>query len=159
MYFSLHRLDSKTIFGSCWVWISCLCLIVWFANIDEPENANYNISQHIENIITIDKGAPRDYGIISGMRDRPNLENSSSVRIVRRSDRTRRLFLPGTHDHPHYHPKPSTTMAPGHSLPSVHPCQNFAFPPPPPANPKRIGPRREFSLSNFLVLVVLFGIH
>ena len=26
----------------------------------------------------------------------------------------------------------------------VHPCQNFAFPPPPPGDRIRIGPRRKF---------------
>lgn len=100
------------------------------------ENANLNIAQRIENFITADIGTPIDFGSTMG-----NDENSSALEIItKRSGRTRRLIIPEDHDKRHFNPKLSTTTVPGISLPSVHQCDNFAFPPPP-ANPKRIGPR------------------
>lgn len=112
--------------------------MVCFMSYDEPENANLNIAQRIENIITADVGTPIDFGATLGSD-----ENSSALEIIaKRNGSTRQLISPEDHDNHHFNSKLSTTMIPENALPSVHHCENFAFPPPP-ANPKRIGPRRE----------------
>lgn len=100
------------------------------------ENANFNIAQQIENIIITDVGTPIDFGANLGSN-----ENSSALEIIaKRNGSTRQLIIPEDYDNHHFNSKLSTSMIPGNALPSVHHCENFAFPPPP-ANPKRIGPR------------------
>lgn len=49
---------------------------------------------------------------------------------------------------PFPHPNRSliSDFFPRHSLPSLHPCRNFALPPPAPANGKRTGARRKLWL-------------
>lgn len=56
--------------------------------------------------------------------------------------------------YPHHHHLPLNTashMVHGNMPPSVHICAKFAFPPPP-VNPKRFGPRREFLLTLCFVI-------
>ncbi|KAM6584735.1 hypothetical protein CsatB_011737 [Cannabis sativa] len=92
------------------------------------ENVNLSITHHIENFIAVGEETSFNSRTFPGMK-----KNSS------RSDTSSDLFL--RHHQRHFHPKLSTIRVPGKTHPSFHHCEKFAFPPPPPANPKRIGPR------------------
>lgn len=119
-------------------------MVGFFCNDRSPENTKVNIIQHNENFIVIDKERPSNSRTFPGMKNNRDNENSSEPNIKTRSDRTSHMFL--HHHHRQFHPKLSTVRV-SEEAPSVHHCENFAFPPPPPPNPKRSGPRREsFSL-------------
>ncbi|PON68015.1 hypothetical protein PanWU01x14_098190 [Parasponia andersonii] len=103
------------------------------------ENSNVNVTLHIENVITTGKGMPGKSRTFPGLKEDHDDESSTKLKIRTRSDRTSHMFFP--HHHHHFHPKLSTVRVPVKAFPSVNQCEKFAFPPPPPANPKRIGPR------------------
>jgi hypothetical protein len=87
-----------------------------------------------------------------------NLEdkNSSGHNSSGGSDQSR---APSTPPPPPSPPAATTTTARDvtRSTPPLgHQCENFAFPPPPPAGSKRIGPRRKFEVFFQILLVMYF---
>lgn len=109
------------------------------------------IAQRIENIRTADNGPPIEFRATFGDDE---IFSAREI-ITARRGRTRRLIFPEDHDNRSFDPKLSSTSVSQNSVPAAHQCENFAFPPPPPANPKRIGPRRE---SIFLFNIYFFSV-
>lgn len=96
-------------------------------NKDAPGSASSNIAEHISSMLP---NTNREYIIFDDQKD-----NSSSLNTVVKWDEIivqTPLLRPSTS-------LPATSLRDASSL--GHPCDNFAFPPPPPADRRRIGPR------------------
>jgi hypothetical protein len=113
-----------------------------FLNDDVPES---NSTSHIGSMNPYLSNLPVSSNP-SGVEDNLGDKNYSGQISLQGSDQS---GAPSTPPPP---PPPPTTIAAaarvtyvsGSSLSSDHLCGKFVFPPPPPANSKRIGPRRKF---------------
>ncbi|KAF8024130.1 hypothetical protein BT93_F1357 [Corymbia citriodora subsp. variegata] len=84
-----------------------------------------------------------------GVEDRRKDRGSLGRKTVSQSGRSRARPPPlpaRSHRHAHPHPFSHSDLTSRNSgftgsVPTVHKCKNFAFPPPPPADGKRLGPR------------------
>ncbi|XP_024931640.3 probable hexosyltransferase MUCI70 [Ziziphus jujuba] len=101
-----------------------LLLFVISSFILNKESTNVNITQHAHIIV------PSNWWTPSNSENIPLVEDISKTNTDRGSGESEAGI----------HPK-NLTADPKNAIPFVHPCANFAFPPPPPLNPKRIGPR------------------
>lgn len=106
-------------------------MVCFFYNVG-PESTNVNITQHAHIIV------PSNWWTPSNSENIPLVEDISKTNTDRGSGESEAGI----------HPK-NLTADPKNAIPFVHPCANFAFPPPPPLNPKRIGPRRKLFLRSF----------
>ncbi|KAL5572958.1 hypothetical protein UlMin_022555 [Ulmus minor] len=119
-----------------------LLIFVFGSLLLNKENANVNITQHVENTRTFGQTKSSYTRTIPGMKHTHKDKTSFTLSSLTGSDESRLLFHnPHAQDHRDFHPKLSTATFHETALPSEHLCKNFVFPPPPPADPKRVGPR------------------
>lgn len=108
-----------------------------------------NITSEIEDIQSYATG---QYGILEPYRDVENkLQDSNYTRVTSSTSRHRSTARPPAA--PHSLSSYKSKGRKGYFPTSGHQCDHFAFPPPPPADRRRTGPRRKFRFFHFGLLL------
>ena len=79
-------------------------------------------------------------------------ENGSNVNIHGVCSTNNGSYLPTAHNS-------TATIAMPAPVMLSHPCKTFAFPPPPPGDARRIGPRRKFDMFWMLLYALVVSLH
>lgn len=96
-----------------------------------PESSNVIITQHSENVIPYRKDRSSSSITFAGMEDKHDIKIPSTENTVKGNVKHRTLI-----------PSPSHPLIQPSTVVRDY-CENFAFPPPPPTDRKRYGPRRK----------------